>query len=552
MSGSFAGLGIAMSGLFANQRALSVTSHNVANANTEGYSRQRIDMTAYRADILPGGKGTLGTGVDVEAVKQIRDEFLDYQYRGEYSKFSEYDARYEVIRNIEGIMNEPTDSGLRQLMDDFFSSIQELNKNPESLSVRTLVRERAIALTGGIGNMSASMKDLQQDMNFEFQVGVNNLNNYADQVAKLNEIIFETELTGGTANDVRDQRNLLLDKMSELADIDYYEDNNQRFHVSIGGHEIVSHIRSDKLILTEREEKLNYDDVGGLVDIAWEDGTPFNAKSGKLVGILNVRDEIEGDDKGIPYYLDRLNEFMSTLTSEVNRIHRAGYTLTGETNIDFFTINGMSTDEFETHLLTNGLDEGPPVDITAMIMDGVDMDDMNHEDSTEKIRENTQLFFENNTQLQGKTVRLIDDRYYVVDKLRADQITISKDLEDVNNIAASETEEGLPGDGNNILNIANVRHDVALFDWGSPDDFVKSLVSNLGVDGQATRSLVTNTELLLKNVSTSRESVMGVSLDEEMANMVKYQHAYSASARMINAVDEMLDLVVNRLGLVGR
>ncbi len=552
MGSSFMGLNIATSGLFANQRALSVTSHNIANANTEGYSRQRLDMTSYKPDVLPGGKGTLGTGVDVESVKQIRDKFLDFQFRGENSKFNEYDARYEVIRNIEGILNEPTDSGIRQLMDDFFSSVQELNKNPESLSVRTLVRERAIALTSGIGNMSSSLKSLQQDMNFEFEVGVDNLNNYASQIAELNEIIYETELTGGTANDVRDQRNLLLDKMSELTDLDYYEDNHDRFHVSIGGHEIVSHTRSDQLVLTKRTEKLNYDDVDGLVDIAWEDGTSFNTKTGKLKGIIDIRDNIEGDDKGIPYYIDRINEFMSTLTSEVNRIHRGGYNLHGETNIDFFTINGMSTEEFEIHLLNNGLDNGPPVDITDMIMTNVDLDDMTHEEATEKIRENTKVFFENNPQLEDKTIRLVDDRYYVVDKLRADQITISKDLEDVNNIAASETEAGLPGDGNNILNIANVRHDVALFDWGSPDDYVKSLVSNLGVDGQATKSLVTNTELMLKNVSTSRDSVMGVSLDEEMSNMIKYQHAYSANARMVNAVDEMLDLIVNRLGLVGR
>lgn len=340
--------------------------------------------------------------------------------------------------------------------------------------------------------------------------------------------------------------------MSELADIDYYEDNNQRFHVSIGGHEIVSHTRHDELEITERKEKLNYTDVEGLVDIAWTDGTPFNANTGRIKGIKDVRDEIEGDDKGIPYYLDRLNEFMSTLTSEINRIHRSGYNLHGKTNIDFFTINGMSSADFSEYLLTSGLEGGKPIDITEQLLDGVDYDNMTHTQATDLIRENTTQFFEKNPQLHGKSIRLIDDRYYIVDRIQADELTISKDLEDVNNIAASLTEEDLPGDGGNILNMANVRHDVALFDWGSPDDFVKSLVSNLGVDGQATNNLVTNQELLIKNVSVSRESVMGVSIDEEMADMIRFQNAYSASARMINAMDEMLDLIVNRLGLVGR
>lgn len=551
MSSSFLGLSIAMSGLFANQRALSVTSHNISNANTEGYSRQRVDMSAYRPDILPGDKGALGTGVDTDAVHQIRDAFLDYQYRGANSNLSESEARAEIIKNIEAILNEPTDAGIRQLMDDFFDSVQELNKNPESLSVRTLVRERAIALTSGIGNMSSSMKDLQQDLNFEFEVAVENLNGYAAQIADLNQIIYETELTGGTANDVRDQRNLLLDKMSELADVDYYEDNQERFYVAIGGHLIVSHTDSEELVLTEREEALNYTDVEGLVDIAWEDGAPFNVNAGKIKGILDTRDNMTGDDKGIPYYLDKLNSFMSTLTAEINRIHRDGYDLDGETNIDFFTMDGMTTEEFSNYLLTEGLNGQGAVDITDQIMIGIDSD-MSHTEKTDAIRENSEVFFDNNPQYEGKTIRMIDDRYYVVDVISAERISISGDLEDVNKIAASTTVEGLPGDGGNILNIANVRHDVELYDWGSPDDFVKSLVSNLGVDGQATQSLMDNQQLLLSNITTSRESVMGVSLDEEMTDMIRFQHAYSANARMINTMDEMLDLIVNRLGLVGR
>ncbi len=201
---------------------------------------------------------------------------------------------------------------------------------------------------------------------------------------------------------------------------------------------------------------------------------------------IDVRDEIEGDDKGIPYYLDKLNTFMSTLTSEVNRIHRTGYDLHGETNVDFFTMNGMSTEEFSEYLLTYGLDGGSPMDVTDQINQGI-TDEMDHSESTDIIRDNSRTFFENNPQLKGKNIRLINDRYYVVDVIQADQLSISKDLEDVNKIAASTTVEGLPGDGGNILNMANVRHDVELYDWGSPDDFVKSLVSNLGVDGQATK-----------------------------------------------------------------
>lgn len=552
MSSSFLGLSIAASGLFANQRALGVTSHNIANANTEGYSRQRLDMHAYRPDELPGGMGTLGTGVDVDPVKQIRNRFLDFKYRGEFSEFSEWEAKYEVLQNVEGILNEPSDSGMRQLMDDFYSSLQELSKNPESLSVRTLVRERALALVKGISGMSSSLKDLQADLNFEFEVGVKDLNGYAQQIADLNKVIFETELEGGAANDARDQRNLLLDKMSEYANIDYFEDAQKRFTVTIGGHAIVSHYRADELVTEKREEKLNPDDVDGLLNIKWKDGSPFRTSSGKLKGILEVRDNIDGEDKGIPYYIDRLNVFMDTVVGEINRIHSGGFDLQGKTGNAFFTINGMSTAEFNTHLKNFGLNNGPAVDVSSIIEQGVSYDSMTDEEVTEKIVTNIGNFISSNPQYSDKNVHYVDGRYLVVDRLRADQITLSSELDDVNFIAASKTQTGIPGDGENILNMAKSRHNVNLYDWGSPDDFVKSLVSNLGVDGQAAKNLMDNQELLVNNVQVAKQSIMGVSLDEEMTNMVKYQHAYSASARMINTIDEMLDLIVNRLGLVGR
>jgi len=552
MAGSFMGLNIAVSGLFANQRALGVTSHNIANANTEGYSRQRLDMEAYRPDRLTGGMGTLGTGVDVNPVKQIRDRFLDYKYRGEFSEYSEWESKYEVLKNVEAILNEPSDSGMRQLMDDFYSSIQELNKNPESLSVRTLVRERALSLVKGISGMSSSMKDLQSDLNFEFEVAVADLNGYAKQVSDLNKVIFETELEGGTANDARDQRSLLLDKMSEYADVDYFEDSQNRFHVTIGGHSLVSHYRADELVTTKRTERKNDDDVDGLVDIKWADGSPFRPNTGKLKGILEVRDNKTGEDKGIPYYIERLNTFMDTMVAEFNRVHSQGFDLQGRSGTAFFTINDMTTTEFNTHLQSFGLDGGPAVDVTDIIETGVDPSTMTDKEVTEKIVTNIGDFLENNPQYEGKNVHYVDGRYLVVDRLKADQITISKEMDDVNYLAASKTQTGIPGDGDNALALGDIRHNTNLYDWGSPDDFVKSLISNLGVDGQASKNLMDNQKLLMNNVEVSRQSIMGVSLDEEMSNMIKFQHAYSASARMINTIDEMLDIIVNRLGLVGR
>ncbi len=561
MANGFTGLSIALSGLFANQRAMHVTSHNVSNVNTPGYSRQRMDMQAFRPDQLPGDMGTLGLGTDVTAVKQIRDQYLDYKYRTEYAKLSEWDAKYEILQNIESILNEPSDSGVGKLMDDFFSSLQEVSKNAESISVRTLLRERAIALVKGIGGMASSFKKLQYDVNTEFKVAVEDINGYARQIADLNKVIFESELSGGHANDARDQRNLVLDKLSEYMTVNSYEDKEGRFHVTVGGHILASHYRADSFVCTVRNKRKNPDDVDGLEDVRWADGSPLKSGSGNLKGLIDIRDNIDGEDKGIPYYLNKLNIFMDKLVSEMNRIHKQGYDLNGNKGGNFFTIDNMSSDEFDDYILNRGLDGKPAVDITHIVDEKVQevMDQYETLQSDEKIRLKNQTiaevigdYLDQNPQYKSKSVHYADGRYLVVDRLSAQDINVATDLIEVDKIATSDSQLEIPRNGDNMLAMADIRHNVKLYDWGSPDDYVKSLISNLGVYGNAAKNLKTNQTLLVDNIKVEREAIMGVSLDEEMSNVIRFQHAYSANARMVNTIDEMIDLIVNRLGTVGR
>jgi len=553
MSTSFLGLNIAYSGLTANQYALGVTSHNISNANTEGYSRQRMDMTQFRPDVFPG-LGAVGVGVDVTAITQIRDPYNDYKLREEVSTLGEWSTRAGYLAQIEGVFNEPSDSSITKLMDNYYASIQELSKNPENLTARTLVRQNAIALADGINRMSKSLSDMQKDMNFEVKNTVDEVNRISNQIAELNKIIYESELGGnGKNNDVRDQRNVLIDQLSQYVEVDSYEDDAGRFHVSVGGHLLVSHYRADQLEVKIRPEdqKKNEGDADGLYDIYWADGNKLNPGSGKVKALMDMRDNSEGDLKGIPYYMNKLDEFATTFSAEVNRIHQSGYGLDGSTGVAMFTINGMSTAEFETYLKEEGLNGGPGVDVTSAVMDGV-TDDLSTDERTEKITENINKLLETNDAFKGKSVRLVGDQYLVVDKISASDLSVASDISDLNKLATSETAEDLPGSGTNMLNIFNTRHNQELFDWGAPEDFVKSLVSNLGVDADQANNVVKNQQTLVNHFIVQRESVSGVSLDEEMTNMIKYQNAYNANARMVNVFDEMLDLVVNRLGTVGR
>ncbi|HAS73335.1 MAG TPA: flagellar hook-associated protein FlgK [Clostridiales bacterium UBA8960] len=551
MSAGFLGLTTSLSGLFANQRSLGIVSHNIANANTEGYSRQLMNTRAYQPQVLPGGLGTLGVGVDVTAVKQIRDHYLDYKMRVETSVKGEWDARASVLTELEGIFNEPSDSSIAQLLDKYYESLQSLQKNPENLTARTLVRQNTIALSEGVRRISTMLKNLQADLNYQFQSAVGEVNSYALQIAKMNESIYKAELEGATANDLRDQRNVLVDKLSELVNVEYYEDEQNRFFVLVGRQQLVAHFRTDKLELVPREKKLNDDDDDQIMDVQWATGNKLNVSSGKLKGLREVRDNLDGDKKGIPYYVNKLNEFIDTFTSTFNSIHENGYGLDGSTGNYMFTIRNMSTAEYKTYLLTKGLNGLPATEATSAIMDGV-LPTMSESEKQAQINSNIKKILTNNPSYNNKAVRMIDGKYYVVDRMKASEVTVARDLEDLNKIGAATRLEDIPGDGTAILRLIETRHNVRLYEWGAPEDFIKSLVSNLGVDAAESNRNAMNSKLLVNEYSTARDSIMGVSLDEEMANMIKFQTAYNANARMVNVFDEMLDLIVNRLGTAGR
>jgi len=523
---SFYGLEIARRGIYVNRKGLEVTSHNVANASTPGYTRQVLNVRSVPPTTQVGfydQKYQVGMGADVQSLEQIRDMFLDMQYRNEYSRQGEYEIKADNLNFIESIFNEPSDTGLSSVIDQFFSSLQELSKNPESLTVRALVRQRASALTDTIHKMYKQLEDLQSELNDQIYDRILDINSIAHQIADLNKQIFILELRGEKANDLRDQRNLLVDKLSKIVDTQAYEDSEGRFIVQIGGETLVNHLtvyelETDKAKIKRSSgfdsngqptgfnpddplSQQNLYDVPGLFVVMWKDtGQVLNVKSGELKGLLDVRDGVGGLDEdvvingqlvdvpnknsftGIPYYLNRLNEFAKKLIEKFNELHTKGWSLNGQnTGINFFE---------------------PPVG---------------------------QTFFY--------------ARYIKV----SDAI-----MNDLNNIATTYDKNNLPGGNDLVVDMLKLRNDTSIFKEGKFEDFLKSLISNLGVDSQGAKNFAENQKVMVTQLDNRRQALSGVSIDEEMTNLIKYQHGFQASARMINAFDEMLDVLINRLGLVGR
>lgn len=495
MRSTFLGFNTVRSGLFAAQRALDITGHNIANVNTNGYSRQRLNQVQSSALPLFGGQGMLGTGVDTLSITQLRNEFLDFKYRSEVTAQGYWEAKQSGLSFIEAIFNEPSDSGVITVLDEFFASFQELSKNPESLTTRTLVRERATTFTNTVNHMYKQLERMAVDLNFEIGTTVTSINSYADQIAMLNAQIYRVESDGSHANDLRDQRNLLIDELSKLVNVDVVEvvDTNdgmsRKTVLQINGQPLVYHDRVNKLD-ANIEVPSSFDNQIQMRQIRWANGDMLNVKAlnGELKGLLDIRDGNGGSSKGVPFYIDELNKFVKTFADEVNAIHRSAFGLDGSTGTDFFTVLGIRT-----------LDVDPTVNITA------------------------------------KNIR------------------VSLDIDmDVNKIGASESSVLLPGDGSKALALSALRHKFNMFDEGKPEDYLKSLISNLGVDTQEAIRMNASQSFLVTQIDNQRLSVSSVSMDEELSNMVRFQHAYNAAARMITTMDEMLEVVINKIGIVGR
>lgn len=514
MSSIFYGLEIAKSGLYSSQKGLELTGHNVSNASTKGYTRQVLNLKSVSANnriSFNDTKFEVGMGVDVVNIEQIRDNFLDMQYRQELSRQGEYQIKADNLNFIESIFNEPSDTGLTTVINNFFEAFQELSKNPESLTNRALVRQRASALADTIKKTNTQLEELQKELNEQIYDKILEINSLASQIADLNKQIFTLELRKEKANDLRDQRNVLVDRLAQIVDVKTYEDSNGRFSVFIGGETLVNHfdyyeLETDK---SKIQRKLTFDpldpysqnnllDIPGLYRVMWKDtNQEINVSTGEIKGLIDLRDGIGGiveDDNGvnypnknsytgIPYYLNRLNYFTKTFIDKINQIHTQGYSLDGSSiGINFFE---------------------PEVT-------------------------NTQLFY-------SKNIKVSDDI-----------------MNDLNKIASTYDKDNLPG-GNDLINdIINLKNDTGIFEEGGIEDFIKSLISNLGVDSQGAKNFAENQKVMVTQLDNRRQAVSGVSIDEEMTNLIKYQHGYQAAARMINVFDEMIETIVNRLGLVGR
>lgn len=489
----FFGIEIGLRALQAQQRALDVVGHNIANANTPGYSRQRLELTASEpytvpSAMRPGGvPGQVGTGVTEEAVRRFRDTFLDRQYRNENTSYGTWATREQVLGQVEAIFMEPTDNGLRATIDKFWQAVQDLANDPDGSSARSLVRQRAVEFTSTLSHMYKQIADLRDNTTSDMGAKIKEINTAVEQIASLNRQISQAMAVGDSPNDLMDKRDLLVDNLTKLVDAREVLQPNGILNVYIGGVPAVEGFDAHHL-------KLETEQV--TAPVIWDHlNRPAAVNGGDLGALIGLR------DNDLTNYMDQLDWIAYQFGTAFNAQHRQGFDLNSNPGGDFF----------------DGLPVGTPPDPFAEHVGA------------------------------------------------ASRITVSAGImSDLNLIASASIAPVKVEDRGNAEKLSDLFRDAKLFPPPDPaatppyvytaplSDYYISVTSRLGVDSQAAQRLADNQELLLKSIDNQRTGVSGVSLDEEMVNMIKYQNAYSAAARIVTTVDEMLDTIINRLGVVGR
>ncbi|GAB6100036.1 hypothetical protein JCM16358_19150 [Halanaerocella petrolearia] len=586
MGSTFGGIEIGKRALQAQKKALEVTGHNVANANTEGYSRQEAIQSATQPRNAAGVRaGQIGTGVKVSQIKRARDKFIDGQIRKESSTQGRWEMKNEALKEIELIFNEPSDKGLRKSMSEFWNSMQDLNNNPESKAVRATVRQRALAVTDTFNHLNTQLDDYQSSLNERVKTKVEEINSYADRIADLNGQIVKAESTEQDANDLRDKRNKLVSDLSKITDIQVKEASNGALRVGIGGTKLVSNTKVTKL--KAEKDATNND----LYKVQWETGNQVQFKDGEIKGLLESRDE------DITKQKEQLDNLANKLITEFNKQHKKGYGLSdtkmdtmvskeqanssnplrGKTGSFRVKVNGSSfsvsvnsgdsLSDIVTSINNNAVDTNSngTKDVTASVIDsdgdgnkrlkievqdaGTKLDIVNTSDtSTGEVNIKKELGIQGtgagNNFFQGTGAQDIDIASDIKGDTGLNNIAAATQAADSNGDGVND----YAGDGNNALELNELGNkEVMNSSTATLDEYYTSNISQLGVDSQRANRMVSNQDTLLNQLDQQQQAVAGVSLDEEMGKMIKYQHSYTAASKVVSTMDQMLQTLVNGL-----
>lgn len=530
---------IGRSALFASQTGLSVTSNNIANVNTPGYSRQEVVLEI--ANPVLSGRGFIGRGVTVAGIRRNYDKFIQMQLLGQQQNRGRSYVINSALSEIEGVLNDQDGLGLSQSLQDFFNAWQEVATNPEGLPQRFSLMYKAGQLIDRAKEIEQRITSTLRNIDISIDDTVNKINELSERIAFLNERIVQIEsgLNSERALDLRDQRDSLLRDLSDLIDFSYWEDENGAINISTGMRNLVSGISVNRItsVATSQDGRriiLDCIDITGRI------------QRGQLGGLLAVKGDIESKT------LYSLRRLVASITKEVNLLHNSGYGLDGSTGNDFFTSLTLST-----------TDSSPGADITSATISNPSSLTLHEYDITFDSSNNyyvtdrqTGSIISTGSYVSGNLISFdgiditITGTINATDKFSVSPLTtaiknLSLAITDPEKIAASSSLTGLPGDNSNALSIYNLST-FAINDLGDTFmDYYRGIVTVTGTMSRAASDSLTFDENLLSEIQSRRDSVSAVSLDEEAINLIRFQRSFEAAAKMIKVTDDLLEMVMN-------
>lgn len=531
--------------LLVDQAALNTISHNIANANTPGYSKQDVVIGIQTPEPIQGG--FVGRGTLITTIKRSYDRYLVAQEMVQGQNFGKSSALDQALSQIEQVFNEAKGLGLSTQMNEYFNAWNDVATNPEGQAQRTVLLQKANSMVAAAQTMERSAADTLKYSNLKIEDIATQINAIAVNIARLNGKIVETEagLSTQKANDYRDQRDDLMHQLSNLTTTASYETANGSLTVMLGMRTLVSGETTNTL-----SKKVNGD---GNIDL-YLDTANITARlsSGQLGGLIAARNDIETNA------LKGLRKLVAAVTNETNKIHFAGFGLDGTTSNDFFnnlTVASKDRDNSLADITSATITDRTLIKYNEyeIRFTGPATYDIYNVDTGVNVVTGAGYSSGGTISFDGMDVVITDNAGAPV---TGDRFLISPVgnavtgagvlLTDTNKIAAASSAALVPGDNTNALSLTQLVS-TKMVDLGNAtlNDYYRGLIATIGSSARSAADSNKFDDNLLNEMRKQRDAVSGVSLDEEAANLVKFQRSYQAAAKMVSVADELLQSILN-------
>ncbi|ADO78003.1 flagellar hook-associated protein FlgK [Halanaerobium praevalens] len=569
MNNIFSGLSVGLRALETQRKSLDVTGHNIANANNEKYNKQRAVHKASYPYTAPGlsnngSAGQMGTGVEIAQIERVKDQFISSQIFKETQTSGYWKEMQRGLEKVEYILNEPSESGIDSSINQFWNSLQDLSNNPSDTAARNMVRENAYNVIDSFQSVENQLNDYKESINDNLSNAAANINNITGKMADLNKQIVSVKGSGQNPNDLLDERDALYKELSSLINVQSREDEQGNLVVSTNGLQLVN--GSDSYDLETKgftEDKTIPKNQDKLIHS--QTGNEIRPTNGKIDAWMDMR-----DDK-LDFYRGRLDKLAAEMVKEFNSQHKAGYDANGVDGGDFFKPidedsdqsaisqldltaaikdleNGLdkiaagnkNIDTFvELDTLGNSLSGNYQVEVTEnatpgkldLVISDSDGNQVYPTSGVETVDAGTTIDLEVDgsggiqTPVTGSTT---DDFKLTINKEGNINISLNKAI----------------GNGENANALANLFNSGDVIEGASIEGYFRTIVTSVGAESSRSQQMKNNQDVVLKQLNTLDKSVSGVSLDEEMANLIKYQQSYAAAAKYINKTDQLLETLM--------